>query len=212
MRTVGQILRETREAKFYTLEEIEKATKIRKEFLQALESDNYTKLPPITFVQGFIKNYAKFLKLDERKLLAIFRRESPDKQNKNYVMDAFASPVKEAKFKITPGRVLGIVVFLIVSSFFSYLWLQYRQFVGAPNLQVITPVDQLTTDNPNLLVEGKTDPEIKVTVNSQEVTVDPNGDFKADINLSSPVNKIDVIAASKFGQKIQVERIVYLKR
>ena len=33
MRTVGEILRQTREAKFYTLDEIEKATKIRKELL-----------------------------------------------------------------------------------------------------------------------------------------------------------------------------------
>ncbi|KKQ08609.1 MAG: Transcriptional regulator, XRE family [Candidatus Daviesbacteria bacterium GW2011_GWB1_36_5] len=68
MRTVGQILKETREAKFYTLEEVEKATKIRVELLEALEEDNFSKLPPETFIQGFIKNYGKFLGLDANKL------------------------------------------------------------------------------------------------------------------------------------------------
>lgn len=212
MRTVGQILRETREAKLYTLEDVEKALKIRKELLLALESDNYTKLPPSTFVQGFIKNYAKFLNLDGEKLLAVFRREFPEKKHQPYVMDAFAHPVKDAKLKITPGRVLGMVVVLIVLSFFAYLWLQFHQFVSPPALSVISPQDQITTDNPVITVEGKTDPEVKVIVNSQEISVGAGGDFKEEIPLSAPVNKVSIIATSKFGQKVEVKRTVYLKR
>ena len=37
MRTVGQVLKEERERKFYTLDEIEKSTKIRKELLATSE-------------------------------------------------------------------------------------------------------------------------------------------------------------------------------
>ncbi|MBI2334562.1 helix-turn-helix domain-containing protein, partial [Candidatus Daviesbacteria bacterium] len=47
MRTVGQVLKEEREKKFYTLDEIEKATKIRRELLEALELGQYQKLPPL---------------------------------------------------------------------------------------------------------------------------------------------------------------------
>ena len=63
MRTVGDVLKQERERKFYTLDDIEKSTKIRKELLEALEKGLYQKLPPPTFVQGFIKNYGKFLGL-----------------------------------------------------------------------------------------------------------------------------------------------------
>lgn len=212
MSTVGQILKENREAKFYTLEEVEKATKIRKELLVALENNDYSKLPPPTFVQGFIKNYAKFLNLDASKLIAIFRREFSDKKHRPYIMDTFAKPLKTSRFKLTPGKVLGIVVLLAVLSFFGYLWLQYRTFTGAPSLLLTSPTDQLTTDSPIVTVEGKTDPEVKVMVNSQEVAVDDDGDFKENITLSSPVNKINVTAISKLGQKTQEERTVYLKR
>ncbi|MCL4367239.1 helix-turn-helix domain-containing protein [Patescibacteria group bacterium] len=211
MRTVGQTLKETREEKLLSLEEVEKSTKIRRELLEALESDDYKKLPPSTFVQGFIKNYAKFLGLDPNKLLAIFRREFSDKAHKPYVMDAFVHPADPKKIKITPGKVLGVVISLIILSFFAYLWLQYRQFVGSPTLIVDNPVDQMTTDSSNIIVEGKTDPEIKVSVNNQDIPVDSNGQFKTQISLSSPVNKINVEATSKFGQKIDVDRIVYLK-
>jgi len=212
MRTVGQILKETRESKFYSLEEVEKTIKIRKELLEALEADDYSKLPPATFVQGFIKNYAKFLDLDGEKLLAIFRREFSDKKHKPYVMDAFSNPVPASKFKFTPAHLLGVAVTLVVVLFFAYLWFQYRQFVGAPNLAITSPVDQLATDNPLISVEGKTDPEVKVSVNSQDIPVSSEGTFKQEITLSSPVNKIDIIAVSKFGQKVQIEKTVYLKR
>lgn len=212
MRTVGQILKETRENKLYSLEEVEKATKIRKELLVALESDNFSKLPPPTYVQGFIKNYAKFLNLDQGKMLAVFRREFSDKKHQPYVMEVFANPIKKSKFKITPGRTLGLVVLLIIVSFFVYLWFQYRQFVGSPSLMVFSPVDQLTTDNPEVVVQGKADPEVKVTVNGQDITVGIGGDFKETVALSSQVNKITVAAISKSGQRTQMERIVYLKR
>lgn len=212
MRTVGQILKETREVKLYTLEEVEKAIKIRKELLVALESDNYKRLPPPTFVRGFIKNYATFLGLDANKLLAVFRREFAEDRHKPYIMDAFSNPVGKPKFKFTPTQLLGAVIILIILSFFGYLWVQYRQFVGTPALSVISPVDQMTTDNSSLEVIGKTDPEVKVTVNSQEIQVDSNGDFKEQITLSNQVNKITIAAISKFNQKTQLERTVYLKR
>lgn len=212
MRTVGQILKETREAKLYTLEDVEKAIKIRREILVALESDNYKKLPPPTFVRGFIKNYAAFLGLDANNLLAVFRREFAEDRHKPYIMDAFSNPVGKPKFKFTPTQLLGAVIVVVVMSFFVYLWVQYRQFVGAPQLSIIAPQDQMTVSDPNLGVIGKTDPEVKVMVNNQEIQVDSNGDFKEQITLSTQVNKITITAISKFNQKTQVERTVYLKR
>lgn len=212
MRTVGQILKETREAKLYTLEHVEKATKIRKELLEALENDDYEKLPPSTFVQGFIKNYARFLNIDSNKLLAIFRRGFSDKNHPSYIMDAFSQPLKNPRVQITPAKILGTIVVIAVFSFFTYLWIQYRQFTGAPQLAINAPSDQLTTDNPSVEVSGKTDPEVKVNVNNQQIPVADNGEFKEKIQLSSQVNKITVEAINKFGQKTTQERTVYLKR
>lgn len=210
MRTVGQILKEERERKFYTLEDIEKVTKIRVELLQALERDDYKKLPPPTFVQGFIKNYGKFLKLDTEKLLAIFRREFSDRKNPPRILDSFSSPLNK-KINFTPKKLISMVVIGLIITFFIYLWFEYRFLVGPPSLSVVAPPDQAFFENNTVLVLGKTEPEAKVTLNDQEVTVDPSGSFRQEMRLSEGMNKIVIIATTKFNKNSKIERTVYLK-
>lgn len=218
MRTVGQILKEERERKIYTLDEVEKATKIRKELLEALEKDEYSKLPPPTFVQGFIKNYGKFLGLDTEKLLAIYRREFAENRHPPRIMEAWKNPLKENKFHLTPSKVLGGVVLILVALFFGYLWIEYRFLVGAPFLEVTQPQDQISVESEIVKVEGKTDPEAKVSINDQEIQVDFTGKFSQEVKISDSVNKLVIKAVSKSDQatKIErtteIERTVYLKR
>lgn len=213
MKTVGQVLKEIRESKLVTLEEVEKHTKIRKELLQALEKDDYAKLPPLTFVQGFIKNYSKFLGLSSEKMLAIFRRDYEASKHPPVVMDTFVNPVGDKlKVRLTPARVFAGVIFLVVLTFFGYLWFEYRQFIGAPPLQVSSPVESQTVDIPQVLIEGKTDPDAKVKVNDQSISVGSEGKFSEEIKLSSSVNKVIITSTNKFGKSAQVERTVYVKK
>lgn len=212
MRTVGQILKETREAKFYTLDEIEKHTKIRKELIQALENDDYSKLPPLTFIQGFIKNYSKFLGLNSEKLLAVFRRDYEASKHPPVILDSFTNPIPTNRFRLTPTRVLGAIITVLILGFFTYLWMEYRQFVGAPPLEVVSPTDQQSVEIPSVVVQGKTDPEVVILVNNQQIGVDKDGNFKEEIKLSSSTNKVVVVANGKFGQSAKVERVVYVKK
>lgn len=195
-----------------TLEEVEKHTKIRSELVEALEKDDYPKLPPTTFIQGFIKNYGKYLHLDTDKLLAVFRRDYETKKHPPVVLESLASPIGNHKFHLTPSRVFGMVIGLIVLGFFAYLWIEYHQFIGAPKLEVVSPQDQQTVDIPAILVKGSTDPEVKVLVNNQEVGVDGGGNFEEEVKLSSSVNTITVTATSKFGQSAKMERTVFVKK
>lgn len=212
MQTIGQILKETREAKLYTLEDVEKQTKIRKELLMALERDDLSKLPPAIFIQGFIKNYGRFLNLDTNKLLAVFRRDYEASKHPPKVLDSLAKPMTYKRILMTPARLIGIVVALIILCFFGYLWVEYRQFVGAPKLAVTSPGDQQTVEIPSVVVEGKTDPEAKVSINNQEVGVDKEGKFREEVKLSASTNTITVTSTSKFNQEAKVERTVFVKK
>lgn len=212
MRTVGQILKEERERKFYTLEEIEKNTKIRKELLEAIEKGEYAKLPPPTFVQGFIRNYGKFLGLPVEKLLAIYRREFSESKNPPRVLETFSNPVDKKRFRLTPARVVGSTVLFLVIIFFVYLWIEYRFLVGGPFLEVNTPVDQLSTTAVSIDVIGRTDPEAKISINNQEIGVDTSGKFSQEIKLSDDVNNIEITAISKSNKTTKVSRTVFLKK
>lgn len=212
MRTVGQVLKQEREAKFYSLEEVEKATKIRKELLEALEEGHNQKLPPQTFVQGFIKNYGKFLNLDTEKLLAIYRREFSDIKNPPRVLESFSNPVDKKGFRITPAKFLGTVILSLVVIFFVYLWFEYRFLVGAPFLEVVNPQDQQTINSDVIIISGRADPEAKVFINNQEIQLDQSGKFSQEIKLSGNVNTIAISAISKDGKITNVERTVFLKK
>ena len=92
MKTVGEILKEARCEKQIGFEEAETSTKIRHEFLQAIEENNFNKLPDFTTAQGFVKNYAEFLGLSAESALAVFRRDFAQKQPQKLL------PVTENKY------------------------------------------------------------------------------------------------------------------
>ena len=61
---IGNTLREARIRKGLSIKDVEDATKIRSKYLEALEEDDFEVLPGPTFVKGFLRTYAVFLKLD----------------------------------------------------------------------------------------------------------------------------------------------------
>lgn len=69
MDEIGHILREARENKGLTLEQVQEETRINSRFLNALESGEYGALPTPVHVRGFLRNYARFLGLDPQPLL-----------------------------------------------------------------------------------------------------------------------------------------------
>ena len=64
MESIGRYLREEREFRNLSLEEVSKFTRIRKEFLNAIEEDRYELLPPAIYVKGYLTAYARYLGLD----------------------------------------------------------------------------------------------------------------------------------------------------
>ncbi len=69
MASFGESLRRERELRGVSLQEISASTKIGARALQAIEEDRFDKLPPGLFVRGFVREYARFLGLDEQKIL-----------------------------------------------------------------------------------------------------------------------------------------------
>lgn len=75
--SVGTLLREAREASGITLADAARQLKWGVRQLEALEADDYSKLPGPTFVRGFIRNYAKLLHADPQPMLESYQRTGP---------------------------------------------------------------------------------------------------------------------------------------
>ena len=67
--TLGSYLKNQRESKKISLRELAKNTRVREQILRAIEEDRHGLLPSPTYVKGFLSAYAKYLGLDENKVL-----------------------------------------------------------------------------------------------------------------------------------------------
>lgn len=203
----GEKLKEARLEKGISLEKVSKATKIKEEFLELIEKGEYKKLPSASYAQGFVRNYAEFVGLNEEEIMAIFRREFDEDRAyrvlpKGFETDEF--PVTKLRF----GRAFYLSLFLL-ALFAGFLLYQYRYSFLNPSLTIISPKDMSTVNSSSLRVIGKTDPNSTVYINSDLVSLDSSGNFTKTITVFPGIAVIDVKVVNKFERqtekKIQVE-------
>jgi cytoskeletal protein RodZ len=77
MSDLGALLRKAREQRGYTLDDIQDYTKIRKRYLEAIETGEYKVLPGSFYVRAFVKTYAETVGLDAEEVLRLYHKELP---------------------------------------------------------------------------------------------------------------------------------------
>lgn len=74
--SLGIYLRKSREERHIGLDEVAEATRIRRHNLEAIENDEWSKLPSQVFIKGFLKSYAEFLGLNKETVIHHYLRTS----------------------------------------------------------------------------------------------------------------------------------------
>lgn len=72
--TLGEKLREAREARGISISEVAEQTRISALYLEGIEADDYRTLPGGIFNKGFVKSYAKYVGVDEQEALQDYAR------------------------------------------------------------------------------------------------------------------------------------------
>jgi cytoskeleton protein RodZ len=75
MKKIGEILKKERETRGLSLHEIGMSLKINPKILKAIEEGDEKNLPAKTFLRGFIRSYAQYLRLDVEQILQLFQEE-----------------------------------------------------------------------------------------------------------------------------------------
>ena len=73
MESIGVLLKEARESKGYSIEQVARDTNIAKRYLEAMEREDTSVVPGETYFIVFLRNYSEFLGLDPARLIGIFR-------------------------------------------------------------------------------------------------------------------------------------------
>src|ERR1043165_2207797 len=75
MPTVAEQLRQAREQRGWTIDQLADVTKIRTDHIRALEEGNYNVFAAPVYIQGFVRTIATLLKLDTPKVMADLEAE-----------------------------------------------------------------------------------------------------------------------------------------
>lgn len=113
---IGDVLREARETRGLSLDNVSEELMIRRFYLEALEMNAFHDLPERVYAIGFVNNYIKYLGMeDPQGVINQFKREAYGAKNtNNYQVDlTMPEPVVHS---IVPGRsaIASAIVVLVV--------------------------------------------------------------------------------------------------
>ncbi len=207
---VGQKLREERLKKELTLSYISKETKIKEQFLLAIEKGEYHKLPSSAYAAGFVRNYAQYLGLPQKEMFALFRREFDEEKIYKVLPEGLSKKESFSSYPVRIRQTIFFVVFILLL-LSGYILFQYRYSIFNPSLSITTPSENSVLHSKTVIVSGETDPNAAVYINNEPVLVDHLGFFKKQIDLFEGAATIQIYAINRFSKKTAIERHVTIK-
>lgn len=202
METVGKILKNTRLNKKLTLAIIEKSTKIRQKNLEAVENEDWDKFSSKTYINGIVRQYAKYLGLNEEKIAAFFRREyekTEDMSFKTKIKEKYLTPQAKNAFRFS--------LFVIFIAFFLYFGYQLKLFFTPPRLEIITPKETNFIKIDRVPLIGKTDKETTIYVNGERIFLKKDNTFETYVPLFHEKNPLYIEAVGANGKKTTISKI-----
>jgi cytoskeleton protein RodZ len=149
---LGILLKDEREKRGFTLDQLARITRLRKQFLEALEDENWDSLPSPVYVKGFIRAYAQGVGFDGKDAISLFESIAPVTQEIPVPLSVLKEPNRKRLYLIlvlTAGLAAG-----------TYLWVDnrvlfFQKKAEIPEEQVSTFVDEPQPDEPTAQPEAR---------------------------------------------------------
>lgn len=204
---LAEFLKGKRQEKNLTLKHLSDLTKIQIYQLEAMEAGQFEKLPPSIYREGILKRLSKFLNTDEYEIIEAYRNKFKSSTSSFQINNP---PIvkKESSFILTQSKLMIFTGGLLLLFLSGYIWYQFNFLIGPPNLAVIPSEDAITAEDV-ILVRGKTDNGIDLTINGENTYVDSNGNFEKNIKLAAGLNIIEIQAANNFGKITKIIRQIF---
>lgn len=207
-KTIGETLKDERVGHRLRIEDLSKRTRIRVEYLKALEENRFSDLPSTTFVKGYIKTYSKIFGFDHSPLIAMLRRDYKESAKGKLVPREFIKPVFKRRSSRTSITLVIVILIGVFSSLIGYVGFQWYNLNKPPELRVFKPEERDIVSS-NVIIEGETIPDAIVTINGQPVALQPNGDFRTEILIPNEgISIITVETKDRRGKTNVVQRSV----
>jgi cytoskeletal protein RodZ len=176
---IGEKLRNARELKKLSIKDIAKETNISPRYLEAIEDEEFEKIPGETYVLGFLRTYAEFLKLDGDEIVQGYKGykigesatplEELTKPTGPFVLSSFQNLFNQyRKAFYIGGGVLGVVIIIwLLSSIFSSD-IKIKEQDSTDEIKKEFATNKNSADNENIKNLALTDDRANVLVYKNE--------------------------------------------
>ena len=185
MEFIGENLKNTRVKKNLELSYISKQLNVSSEILSLIEEDNFPDYIDSVYLIGHIKSYAKFLDLDEKKIIENFKIQTS--YNKDDNIKEITKPIKSDFFFSIPK---SLAIFSIISVASSFYFIFFNQNNFNKNFAI-------TPDIPENLIANIELEEMNIILLQNEKDIQTNESNKKESLLKiNPIKEIEKISSS----------------
>jgi len=204
MITAGEILKNQRIKKNFSLAEISKKTKIKEKYLVALESNNWNFFESPVYIEGLIKNYARFLGLNYKKVLPFFYRDYEGEEK-----ITFRKPISEKYFTLGIKNIFTFMIITIFFIFTLYFAYQIKIFLSPPKIVILSPKNDIFYNERLIKIVGKTEKEATVTIFGEKIYPNEEGIFEYVFPLKKGKNELIIEVEGANGRKTTFKKNFY---
>ena len=195
VQSVGHLLRKARIMKSMSVEDVSRQLRLSVLQIEAIEKENYERLPGRTFLRGFIRNYANLVQLDPIPLLQLLPESTP-------VISTYErTPFKNKQISFSSNRensgnyrlTMVIVLFtIIVGAYFIFandIWIK------APETNTVSNVAKFESGTASVEIQLPLSGTAKTASSSQanqqsEINDRMNGEKSSEAELDTKTETI----------------------
>jgi len=136
MSDLGELLRRARAYKGVSLRDAERATRISRHYLEALEAHDFEKLPPAAYARGIVRNYALYLGLDPQVVLSLYQQACDYHEEATHFELAPATRPMDVRAPWAPN--FALIGFMLVVSAIVFAWFYSAYFQPSESVATVT--------------------------------------------------------------------------
>ncbi len=200
--TLGEYLSSVRKDHNLTIEEVSHKTGVFEKFISYLEQGKYNLLPPEVYVIGFLKKISVIYKISSDDLIAQYKKEKGLLTVSIVESQDLIPRLKKyfTELTITPKNISIISALVLLVLFVGYVVVQIMSVNKTPKLEVYQPSSNTVIEGSTIMLKGKTDSGITLSVNGQNVFVNKDGTFEQQLGVVPGQKEFSITAKNKFGK------------
>jgi cytoskeletal protein RodZ len=188
---IGATLREARERRQLTWEQVEAETKIRAKYLRALEEEEFDSLPSGTYVRGFLRAYASYLGLDGRLFVDEYASRFGTRHDDELFRRRRERPMTQRRDS-SSAVLVALIAVVAIGVLFFVAWRFGPGEAGSPSTLGTQTVTSIVTDpNGNIATNGTKTTTVTTERRATAATREPVS-LRVDVDLKATTTWVKI--------------------